>query len=57
MQFIILALGNRFKINPMFIKFNNPGIAAGWASLSMLIVFFSGIQLILIGLVGEYIGQ
>ena len=23
MQFIILALGNRFKINPMFIKFNN----------------------------------
>jgi undecaprenyl-phosphate 4-deoxy-4-formamido-L-arabinose transferase len=41
----------------MFVKINNPGIAAGWASLSMLIVFFSGIQLILIGLVGEYIGR
>ena len=41
----------------MFIKVKNPGIAAGWASLSMLIVFFSGIQLILIGLVGEYIGR
>ena len=41
----------------MIIKFKNPEIAAGWASLSMLIVFFSGVQLILIGLVGEYIGR
>ena len=39
------------------LKFKNPGIAAGWASLSTLIVFFSGVQLILIGLVGEYIGR
>ena len=39
------------------LKFKNPGIAAGWASLSMLIIFFSGVQLILIGLVGEYIGR
>ena len=41
----------------VILKFKNPEIAAGWASLSTLIVFFSGIQLILIGLVGEYIGR
>ena len=41
----------------VILKFKNPEIAAGWASLSTLIVFFSGIQLILIGLVGEYIGK
>jgi len=41
----------------LILKFKNPEIAAGWASLSMLIVFFSGVQLILIGLVGEYIGR
>ena len=41
----------------LILKFKNPAIAAGWASLSMLIVFFSGVQLILIGLVGEYIGR
>ena len=41
----------------LYIKLKNPNIAAGWASLSMLITFFSGIQLILIGLVGEYVGR
>ena len=46
-----------FVIFISILKFKNPDIAAGWASLSTLIVFFSGVQLILIGLVGEYIGR
>jgi glycosyltransferase involved in cell wall biosynthesis len=29
----------------------------GWASLALLVVFFGGIQLICIGIVGEYIGR
>ena len=44
-------------ISILIFKFKNPDIPAGWASLSTLIIFFSGIQLILIGLVGEYIGR
>lgn len=46
-----------FVIIILVLKFKNPDIAAGWASLSTLIIFFSGVQLILIGLVGEYIGR
>lgn len=33
------------------------GTAAGWASLATIIVFFGALQLICIGLIGEYIGR
>lgn len=29
----------------------------GWASLAVLIIFFSGVQLIVLGIIGEYIGR
>jgi len=35
----------------------NPGIPAGWTSIMAAIVFFGGIQLLSIGLLGEYIGR
>jgi polyisoprenyl-phosphate glycosyltransferase len=38
-------------------KIRNPDIAAGWASLASLLLFFSGLQLIALGLIGEYIGR
>lgn len=38
-------------------KIINPGISAGWTSIMAAIIFFGGIQLLSIGLLGEYIGR
>ena len=38
-------------------RFLNPGIFIGWTSTIITILFFSGIQLITLGLAGEYIGR
>ena len=38
-------------------KILNPAMALGWSSLMIVICFFSGIQLMFLGLIGEYIGR
>jgi len=38
-------------------KIINPGIPVGWTSIMAGIIFFGGIQLLSIGLLGEYIGR
>jgi len=38
-------------------KIINPGIPAGWTSMIAAIIFFGGVQLLSIGLLGEYIGR
>lgn len=38
-------------------KFTDPNIFLGWTSILVAILFFSGIQLITMGLLGEYIGR
>lgn len=38
-------------------KIVNPSIQLGWTSLMVTIVFLSGVQLISIGMLGEYIGR
>ena len=38
-------------------KIINPGIQAGWTSIIAAVIFFGGIQLLSIGLLGEYIGR
>ena len=35
----------------------NPEIQQGWTSLATLIFFFSGVQLLALGVIGEYIGR
>jgi len=42
-----------FTVVRYFLSSNSP---AGWATLSVLVTFFSGIQLIFLGLIGEYVG-
>lgn len=44
-------------ITIIFIKLSNPEIPAGWPSLAILVIFFAGIQLIALGIIGEYIGK
>ena len=38
-------------------KILNPAMALGWPSVMIVICFFSGIQLMFLGLIGEYIGR
>ena len=38
-------------------KYLNPDIPLGYASLITIILFFSGIQILFLGLIGEYIGK
>lgn len=49
---VSFALGV-FSVVSYFTSARTP---AGWATLSVLITFFSGIQLIFLGVIGEYIG-
>jgi undecaprenyl-phosphate 4-deoxy-4-formamido-L-arabinose transferase len=51
----ILALG--MAVSVVLEKILNPGIQVGWASLAFLILLFAGIQLCILGLMGEYIGR
>ena len=41
----------------IIMKLLNPSIAAGWASIISVLLFFSGLQFIVLGLLGEYIGR
>ena len=38
-------------------KIINPSLAIGYTSVFIAIIFFSGVQLIFMGLLGEYIGK
>lgn len=38
-------------------KLKNPGLPLGWASLIVSILIVSGVQLIVLGMVGEYLGR
>ena len=41
----------------IFDRLFNPETHAGWASIMAAITFFSGVQLIFLGLIGEYLGK
>jgi undecaprenyl-phosphate 4-deoxy-4-formamido-L-arabinose transferase len=34
-----------------------PGVPVGWASVLVPVVLFSGVQLVMLGLFGEYLGR
>jgi undecaprenyl-phosphate 4-deoxy-4-formamido-L-arabinose transferase len=38
-------------------KINNPDLPVGWASIIVVLLLVSGVQLIAIGMVGEYLGR
>jgi len=50
-------IGFIFSVVLIIRKLIDPLVPLGWTSIIVIIVFFSGIQLISIGLIGEYVGR
>jgi len=55
--FIFSLFGFGLGIQAIIEKINNPELPLGYTSLVIVIAIFSGIQLIAIGMVGEYLGR
>jgi glycosyltransferase involved in cell wall biosynthesis len=56
--FISICVGIVFSIWILINKFANPQfLIDGWSSLMLIIIFFGGVQLLTIGVLGQYIGS
>ena len=55
--FILSLFGFSFGIFTILEKLNHPNIPPGYASLITLITIMFGVQLVAVGLIGEYIGR
>lgn len=56
MGFLISLLGACFVLK-ILLNYNTHGAVSGWASTVTLITLFSGVQLISLGIIGEYIAK
>ncbi|HEY4662911.1 MAG TPA: glycosyltransferase [Candidatus Humimicrobiaceae bacterium] len=54
---IFSFIGFLFSLFILIKKLMDPGIILGWTSIIIAILVFSGVQLISVGLIGEYIGR
>ena len=55
--FIITLISLFLAILLIIFKIRNPEIPQGWTSIATFIFFFSGVQLLALGIIGEYIGR
>ncbi len=55
--FIFSLYGLALGVSTVIEKFLNPDIPVGFASLIVAISVFAGVQLIMLGMVGEYVGR
>lgn len=55
--FLLSAIGAFMAIYVVFEKLLTPGTPIGWTSLFVAFMVFSGVQLLVLGLVGEYLGR
>jgi len=44
-------------LHVLFIKFFTDDAVPGWATITLILLFFGGIQLSILGIIGEYIGR
>ncbi|HYB43541.1 MAG TPA: glycosyltransferase family 2 protein [Candidatus Methylomirabilis sp.] len=51
------AVGLLLGVEVFVERLLRPGVPVGWASVLVAIVFFSGVQLVMLGLLGEYMGR
>lgn len=54
---LIFLLSILFGIYALYVKFFTNNAVYGWASTLILLCFFSGLQLLSLGIIGEYIGK
>jgi glycosyltransferase involved in cell wall biosynthesis len=57
MGFIFSFIGLLMGINTVFEKIAKPDLPLGWASLIIITCIFAGVQLIALGMIGEYVGR
>lgn len=55
--FLISLMGLIFGITIIIEKFSNPNMPLGYTSLVVVVLIFAGIQLLSVGVIGEYIGR
>lgn len=55
--FIFSFIGLLLGINTVIEKIANPSLPLGWASLIVITCIFAGVQLIALGMIGEYVGR
>ena len=55
--FIVTIISLFFAVLLIIFKIRNPEIPQGWTSVATFIFFFSGVQLLALGIIGEYIGR
>ncbi len=55
--FLFAVLGVALGVYTVIERINNPGIPVGYSALMVAISVFSGIQLMAIGMLGEYLGR
>lgn len=54
---LIAIVGFFMVIYAIFVKITNPNTSAGWASLMSITTFLGGVILLMLGMIGEYIGR
>ena len=54
---IVALIGAVFAVVFLIDRINNPQIAPGWTSLIVTLLIISGIQLVALGMIGEYLGR
>lgn len=55
--FVLSAAGILGAILVIKEKIENPALPVGWPSMAVSVLFLSGVQLMMLGMLGEYIGQ
>ncbi len=55
--FVSAVIGMLALVIVVIRKLLNPAIAAGYTSIIAIVLLFSGVLLLMIGLIGEYIGK
>jgi hypothetical protein len=54
---VFALAGFIFAVLFLLEKLENPNLPVGWASLIIGITLFSGVQLLMLGIIGEFIGR
>ncbi len=55
--FLLSLIGSIFGVVILVEKLTNPDIPLGYTSLILIVLLFSGIQLMSLGIIGEYLGR